>query len=405
MFHFFDASDFASTLVGGSRGARYERFTKQALTKRIEFEFDKQSFQFFFVPVRACQVVRFDLQRYFAVYRNQFFGKQRLFTVFFDTFLLFSFEFVHVVEQVFDASILSDQFLSGFLTHTRHTGHVVRTVAHQAQDVYYLIHAFDLPLFQDFFDALNFLVTGAPRFTDKGAIGDQLTVVLVGRNHVGDKAGFFRLFGERSDHIVRFPSGDSDNGQVERFAQAENIGKRHAEVLRHGLALSLVCGIHLVPVSRLRRVENNADMGGVRVAQNIQQGVCEHEYGGGIQAGGGHAGVADHGKMGPVNQRHSVQQVELFVCFVHCFLPTPDSRKRRISGVLIFLAIGDYATYLVSLIDDLLLQGISVEELNGEVRTTRFSQKGLRRGCRRRCGSGGLQPRIKRKIRRTRRAY
>ena len=346
MLHVLDRADVAC----GRGGTGFECLAKKALAQCIELEFDKQGFQFFFVPRDAFQIVRFDVERHVAVNRNQFLGKHSLLAVFFDPFLLFSLEFVRMVEQIFDAAILSDQFLGGLLTHARNPGHVVRTVAHQAQDIDHLVDAFDLPLLQNLADTLNFNVAGATRFTDEGAVRNQLPVVLVGCDHIGCKTVFLRLTGKRSDHVVRFPSGYPDNGQVERFAQAENVGKRRAQILGHGLALGLVFGEHPVPVGRLGCIENNAYMAGIRVVQNIQQGVREHEYRRRIQAGGGHARVADHGEMGTVNQRHSVQEVELFLCFAHCFLPTPALRRRS-TGVLIFLAIGTYAAYLVPLID------------------------------------------------------
>lgn len=147
-----------------------------------------------------------------------------------------------------------------------------------SQDVYHLIDALHLPLLQHLGNTQNLSVASlSARPVQEGVLRHQLGEVLVRRHHVGGEALGFGPLGQGADHVVGLPPGHPDHGDVECLAEPEDVGKGHAQVLRHRVSGALVLGVLQMAPRRLRSVEDSGDMGRILVAEYVQESVGEDE--------------------------------------------------------------------------------------------------------------------------------
>jgi hypothetical protein len=86
------------------------------------------------------------------------------------------------------------------------------------------------------------------------------------------------------------------------------LGEGGGDVLGHFLALGFVVGEEVVARGGGGGVENDGEMGGGLVGEDVQEGVGEAEEGGGVDAIAGEDGVANEGEVGAVSERHAVEE-------------------------------------------------------------------------------------------------
>ena len=258
---------------------------EQPPTQRIEFQFSEESLQLLTVPFSLNQIHQSHVQRHVALNGDQLLGKQSLFPMFFYVLLLLALELVGVRQQLFDAAVLSDELLRRLGADPRYAGHIVRGVAHQPQHIYHLVNPLDLPLCENFRYAQHLgLVAAAPRLVHKTPLGNELAVVLVGRDHVRRKSLILGLLGQRADYIVGLPPRLAQNRDIKRLAEPEHVRQCLAQILGHGLALGFVLFVLVVPVRRLRRVKDDGDMRRLALFDDGEQGVGKGKNGRRIHA-------------------------------------------------------------------------------------------------------------------------
>ena len=193
---------------------------------------------------------------------------------------LLALELVGVRQQLFDAAVFGDELLRRLGADPRDAGHIVRGIAHQPQHVDHLVNPLDLPLSEDFRHPQNLgLVAAAPRLVHKAPLGNELAVVLVGRDHVRRKSLGLGLFSQRTDHVVGLPPRLAQDRNVKRLAESEYVRQCLAQILGHGLALGFILFVLVVPVRGLRRVEDNGDMRRLALFDDGEQGVGKGKNG------------------------------------------------------------------------------------------------------------------------------
>ena len=140
------------------------------------------------------------------------------------------------------------------------------------------------------------------------AVGHELSVVLVGRHHVGEVALGLGHAAERADDVVGLVAVD--------FYHRDAVGREYLLDVRDGggdvlgllLALRLVLGVGLMAESAALGVEAGGNVAGVLLFQNLLQRVAESEDGRGVQSGRCKARRAEHGIVSAIYERVRVQQ-------------------------------------------------------------------------------------------------
>ena len=219
-------------------------------------------------------------------------------------FLERALELVGVFEQVFYRAKLRNKFGRRLFTYAGATGHVVRRIAFEGQEVYYLARrryavAFAHLLWAAYFEALS--LDG--RAVHKHAVGHQLAVVFVGGHHIGGEAPVECAARQRADYVVGLVALDLDHGYAVGREYGLDIGERQCYVFGLLVAPGLVFGVLLVAESvAVRRVEAYGYIAGVLFLEEVFEGVHEAEYGRGVEARRCRARRAEQGIVCPVNQ-------------------------------------------------------------------------------------------------------
>ena len=126
-----------------------------------------------------------------------------------------AFQAVGVGQEVVDAAKFGDELLCGLLADTGTTGDVVRTVAHESQQVDDLCGRVDAELLLHFLDAQRVeLLVAVARAVHEHVFAHELAVVLVGGHHVGVDAAGAGLRGQRADDVVGFVAGHFEDGDM-----------------------------------------------------------------------------------------------------------------------------------------------------------------------------------------------
>lgn len=226
-----------------------------------------------------------------------------------DLFLLFAFEFVGRGEEVFDGTEFLDEFGGGFFANAGDAGDVVDGVSHEGEDVDDLGGAFDAPFGADFGWAEDFDVGAlAAGFVDFDVVGDELAEVFVWSDHEGLHLEGVGFFGEDADDVVGFEAVLGEDGDAHGVEEALDLGDGGGDVLGHFLALSFVVGEEVVARGGGGGVEDDGEVGGGLVGEDVEESVGEAVEGGGVDAVAGEDGIANEGEVGAVSERHAVEE-------------------------------------------------------------------------------------------------
>ena len=178
---------------------------------------------------------------------------------------------VGVRDHVLDRPELAHQVARALVADAGDAGHVVDRVAHQGQHVDDARRG-HAPLLLD-----RLLVEDrgaaplAARVQHPDLLAHQLEHVLV-RGHDHDvEAARDGLLGERRDRVVRFEAGHLHDGQAEGLADPPDVGQLHHEVVVHLRAVGLVLLVLVVAERPPRRVEEDSDVLGLLVLQELAQ--------------------------------------------------------------------------------------------------------------------------------------
>ena len=230
------------------------------------------------------------------------------------------------IEDGFYAAELLDEFDGAFVTDAGRTGDVVDGIAAQGHDVDDLLgwYAKDFDDFGRVDDEVVFL-----RVEDANVLGDELHHVLV----AGDDEDFVVLFaglaGQGAEDVVGFKADGFEDGDMQDFEGAADVGELTGEVFGHSGALgfvALVGGFDEGSVFAAPLAED-ADLLGFGVAEDgsaYVEDCCEvvrgevgaklgdhvHEDEGGRgwePRARGHGAGALHGVVGAEDEGHGVE--------------------------------------------------------------------------------------------------
>ena len=136
------------------------------------------------VHVQA-HVLRRRFQRDVGLDRDQFLGEPDMVPGLFELRLLAGGEFAEMGIDVLDAAVLGHQFPGTHFTHALHAGDIVRRIAADGQHVDDLDRVQDAPFLADGTAADDLVIpAGLPGLVLENVLGDELAVVLVGRDHI-----------------------------------------------------------------------------------------------------------------------------------------------------------------------------------------------------------------------------
>ena len=216
---------------------------------------------------------------------------------------------------------MGDEFDGGFGSNAWHAGDVVGGVAHEAEEVDDLVGLFDAPDFGELLGGDGFVVGAfAAGLPHGGGVGDELGKVFVGGDHEGVVIAFVvGGLGEGADEVVGFVAIDFEEGDGEGFAEFFAGGDGGAEFVGHLVAVGFVFGILFVARGGGGGVPGDGEVGGLLVLDDGEESVGEAEEGGCVDALRVHDGVADEGKVGAVDEGHSVEEEQAvrLGCFGH----------------------------------------------------------------------------------------
>ncbi len=178
---------------------------------------------------------------------------------------------VQVLVDPLQGSVLLEQPGGGLLAHAVDTGDVVRLVAHEGLVVHQLVRAEALVALLHLLDVVDDGVGEAPAGGQHpGALIDQLEQVHVAGDDERIDVLVLGLPGEGPEEVVGLVPFLLEDGDVQGLHDRPDAVHLRAELVRHLGAVGLVLGVDLV-AEGAPLVEGHGDVGGLLVAQDVQQ--------------------------------------------------------------------------------------------------------------------------------------
>ena len=329
---------------GGSSGGRCRlpdcgRVAENAARQGPEFQLLEEGCQLLGIRCLHHHAVEVRRVRYVRHDGRQLLGQQGLLPELLEVFLLLALELSRGVEQHLHAAILGQKFGRRLGADAGHPGNVVGCVPHEPEQIDDLFRPFDAEALADFCRPPDLRrVAGAARAVHAHLLRDKLAVVLVRCHHVDVEPFLFGQPSEVADHVVRLEAGLRDGGNPHGLGQGVDVGHACLDVLRGLIAVCLVLGKGLVAEGGARRIEHDGQVGGLLVADDVEDGRGESEYGAGVGPLAVDPRVADEGVVGPENQGEGIDEEELLLGFSGqhgtCKLPSlPLGRRRKIPRI------------------------------------------------------------------------
>jgi hypothetical protein len=169
------------------------------------------------------------------------------------------------------------------------------------------------PNFSHTFDVDDFPRVGRlARLVESHAIGNQLHIVLVRRDHVALEVFPFRPLHQSADDVVGLPAGDFQHGDIVGLDDALQIRQLVDHVVGHFLPRRLVFRVPFVPEGRMRRVEGHGDVFGLLLLEDFLQRRDEAVHRAGVHALRVDQRPVDEGEVGAVGDGHAVNDEKAF---------------------------------------------------------------------------------------------
>ena len=141
----------------------------------------------------------------------------------------------------------------------------------------------------------------------ENVLAHQLSVVLVGGEHIGFDAGNARFHRKSADDVIGLKAIDLQTGDVPRLEQLLDDGHRAFDVLGCLLALRLILRESFV-AERLPVVESHADVSGVLLVDDFLERVHKPHHGRCVQAFRVDAWVLDECVVGAIDERIGIEE-------------------------------------------------------------------------------------------------
>ena len=148
----------------------------------------------------------------------------------------------------------------------------------------------------------------ASGFPHEGGGRKELGEILVRRDHVGFESRGLGAFHKGANEVVRLEAVDLEDGDVEGAAEGFHVGDGGGEFLGHGIALGFVGGVADVSRGGSGGIKRDANVGGLLLFEDGEEGVDEAVERGGVDALGVADGGLDEGEVSTVDQGHAVEQ-------------------------------------------------------------------------------------------------
>ena len=208
-----------------------------------------------------AQFIKGDLEFHIAFDGGQLFRQRQLLDVFAERFTDFAFDFIGVIDQVFECFVLSQPFRCGFRADFRHTGDIVRGVAHQRQIINDLIRT-HTKFFTHSRNIGNrrFFVHGV---NQRHVFIDQLRHVFIARGNKGLLALLGCVSCESAQHIIGFDARNAQQRNPHRLNNAMQWLDLHAQFLWHRWAIGFVLVVEFITKSRAFGVKHHRELVGV----------------------------------------------------------------------------------------------------------------------------------------------
>ena len=270
---------------GWSRGGRIAAsLFEYPVDECAEFQLLENLAEFFFVRFFADERIHVELNGNICFDGGKEFGEGNHLAVGLHFRFQCAFQLVGMLQQIFDAAEFGNQFLCGFLAHTRTAGDVVGSITHQSQHVDDLLGGLYVELGFYFFGTHHFESAGVLGAVHEDAVRYQLPVVLVGSHHIGGDALSSGFGGKRAYHVVCLITGYLEDGDAvgtddilyNRNGEADGLGRL--------LALCLVLFVGLVAEGGARRVEGYSYVCGILFFEHFFQGVYKAQNGRSVES-------------------------------------------------------------------------------------------------------------------------
>ena len=217
-----------------------------------------------------------------------------------------AFDLVGMCEHVVDTPKLCDEFRGSLLAHSRTSGEVVGRVAHKRQQVDDLCGGRYTILLRHLAFAQRVVTATMTGSVDIDIVPHELSVVLVGGEHIGLDAHASGSGGKGAYHIVGLEAVGLEHGYMVSLENVLDDGHARPDILGRLLALCLVGGKSLV-TEGLAVVESHSHVCGLLLGYHLVEGIDEPHYSRCIESLGVDAWVFEECVVRPIYKRIGVQ--------------------------------------------------------------------------------------------------
>jgi len=289
-----------------------EPIAKQPSADGVELELDEQLLEGVRIGFTHRQFAPLRVQGNIPINGCQMFGEQGLFPVLHQVLPQLALEFPDLLQEVFNAAILSDQFRGSLRADTRNTRDIVGCVTHQSEDIDQLPRLFDAPSPTDVLGPEDFgIASHASRAIQQGGGRDELAKILVGRNHERCETLRLRAQHQSANQVVGFVSVQAQRSDAQCGRDAADVWQGDTQRFGHFLPLRFVFRELLVTAGGSLGVKNHRQMRGLAGVPDVQEGLRETVQGRGVDALRGKDRPLNQGEVSPVDQGHAIQKHQL----------------------------------------------------------------------------------------------
>jgi hypothetical protein len=226
-------------------------------------------------------------------------------------------DLVDPLDERVEAAVLGDPLGRRLRADTRHAGQVVAVVADESREIAVVLRRHAVLLQHAGRIAPRHVGHAAHEVQDRDVVVDQLERVAVTRADQDLHALLAGLAGERGDHVVGLVAGLLDVLDAQRVEHLLDQRDLPSEGIGGGRAACLVVAVLLRTERLARHVERDGDVGGLLVAQHVDEHRREPEDGvRGLPRGGGE--VLRRQRMErPVRRGMSVEQQQCWLGLTH----------------------------------------------------------------------------------------